>query len=249
VHETQIKHREVLSLMAEGQSSPTVAERRLTRTSFCPHCRSNSRQRLEWQTSYDAGDDSHDINGTYYAAVCLTCEQVCLYHLYDVQESGEFYPFVEAELRYPDDGSLHNAVPEAIRNCYLEANRIRELAPNGFAVLIRRALEFLCDDQKAQGKTLSQKVAWLAKEGRMPGALGDMTAVMRLLGNIGAHASEEKILPSDALAIDGFFKSLTEYVYVAPHKLKQFEERVKEMGKPKVPLDEDTSASSSKKNP
>ena len=49
-----------------------------------------------------------------------------------------------------------------------------------------------------------------------------MTDVLRLLGNIGAHAVEQSIKPIHVIVIDDFFHLIIEYVYVAPSKLKEF---------------------------
>jgi len=71
-----------------------------------------------------------------------------LYHAFlDVVEDKDFHL---ADLIWPDPGVLHQAVPKAVAECYIEASRIKNLAPNAFAVQIRRALEALCDDRGAK---------------------------------------------------------------------------------------------------
>ena len=64
----------------------------------------------------------------------------------------------------------------------------------------------------------------LADRGEIPTTLAEVTDVLRLLGNVGAHAAEESIKPWQVNAIDEFFRAVVEYVYVAPSKLKEFRE-------------------------
>lgn len=49
-----------------------------------------------------------------------------------------------------------------------------------------------------------------------------MTDVLRILGNIGAHADDMDINLAHTWAIDQFFRAVLEYVYVAPGKLAAF---------------------------
>ena len=135
--------------------------------------------------------------------------------------------FEKADLVYPKAGRLSAGVPKTIREVYDEAARIREIAPNAFAVQIRRALEALCEDRAAKGHSLVEKLKDLSARAGIPPVLAEMTDVLRLIGNIGAHGVGESVHPSQASAIDEFFKAVVEYVYVAPAKLRAFKERMK----------------------
>lgn len=57
-----------------------------------------------------------------------------------------------------------------------------------------------------------------------------MTDVLRLLGNIGAHAAGQSVKLGHVRAIDDFFRAIIEYVYVAPSKLKEFRDRLERFG-------------------
>lgn len=48
------------------------------------------------------------------------------------------------------------------------------------------------------------------------------TDIIRLVGNVGAHASEENVHPLQVMALDDFFKAVVEYVYVSPAKIDEF---------------------------
>lgn len=109
---------------------------------------------------------------------------------------------------------------------YYEAVKIKNLTPTLFAIQIGKALEFLCKDQKAQGKSLVQQIQDLSIKGIIPPTLLKMTEIMRVLRNIAAHASSIDITSSEADSIDGFFNIIVEYVYIAPYKINCLMQRL-----------------------
>lgn len=201
---------------------------------FCPHCGNRAPQRHIYTQEYL--DEGYSMDGTlsddnlpcaYYVAVCETCNKILLYESFiEIVEDKDFH---RAKLIWPDPGILHQSVPKAIAECYSEAARIKNLAPNAFAVQIRRALEALCDDRGAKKGNLQSRFQDLASRGEIPPVLAEMTGVLRLLGNIGAHAAVQNIKPGFVHAIDVFFRAIIEYVYVAPSKLKEFQNRLKSL--------------------
>lgn len=204
----------------------------IRRVAFCPHCGNRAPQRHILTQNYlgEGYSMDGDLAGTNfpcacYVAVCETCNQVLLYHaIIDVVEDKDFHL---ADLIWPDPGVLHRAVPKAVVDCYSEAARIKNLAPNAFAVQIRRALEAICDDRGIKKGALQRRLGELASRGEIPPVLAEMTDVLRLLGNIGAHAADQSVKPGHVWAIDGFFRAVVEYVYVAPSKLKEFRDGLK----------------------
>jgi hypothetical protein len=112
---------------------------------------------------------------------------------------------------------------------YAEAIRIKRNAPNAFAVMLRRALEAVCDDRGVEGGVLARRLKILADRGEMPPLLAEVSDVVRILGNMGAHASEMSVTPPDTWVLDDFFKAIVEYVYVAPSKLKEFKKNLERL--------------------
>jgi len=117
-------------------------------------------------------------------------------------------------------------VPERILKLYEEIWPLRHLAPNAFASQIRRALEFICRDQKAQGNNLFQQLKDLVARGTFPGYFAEITDLMRHIGNLSAHAGDEDIDFWDAELLDDFFRSIVEYVYIAPLKIQRLKDRI-----------------------
>ena len=188
---------------------------------------SESRQRLDHEVPYILEDTrGATYDATFVVAVCLACDRPLIYHIINDNVDGVQNWFQEAGLVWPDESRLHRSVPQAIRDCYSEAYPIIHLAPSAFAGQIRRALEFLCKDKGAAGRNLAQQVEWLATQQMIPGSLATMAASLRIFGNVAVHATEKKITREEAWALDGFFRSIVEYVYVAPAKLLEFEKRL-----------------------
>jgi len=198
---------------------------------FCPHCGNKASQRLIHSQHYDGQGFFFDgtpvpgeIPSVCFVAECETCKKILLYGAEIEIPKNEF--FANAHLIWPDAGTLHPSVPKKIGEYYQEASRIKNLAPNAFAVQIRRSLEALCDDRGAKKGSLHNRLKALSNDGEIPSVLAEMTDVLRLIGNIGAHASEESVMPGHVQVIDDFFRAIVEYVYVAPSKIKTFRENL-----------------------
>ena len=144
----------------------------IRRVAFCPHCGNRSPKRLiHTQRCSGTGwaitdDKAVEMDIEYYVAICETCDHVLLYRAIDSEVSAN--DFVHADLEYPDSGNLHKSVPEVIRDIYDEAFRIKEIAPNAFAVQIRRALEALCEDRGAKDGVLQKRLNDLVAKGEIP---------------------------------------------------------------------------------
>jgi hypothetical protein len=200
----------------------------IRKVGFCPHCGNKSPQKLiHTQGTVGTGwfiTDGEEVELTvvYFVASCETCNHVLIYRAVDDIPEDKF--FTSADLVYPESGKLHASVPKIVSNIYNEALRIKNLAPNAFAVQIRRALEALCEDRGAKSGTLQKMLNELSSKGEIPSTLMEATDLLRLLGNIGAHASEDTVQPWQVTTLDEFFRAIVEYVYVAPSKIKQFRE-------------------------
>jgi Domain of unknown function (DUF4145) len=196
-----------------------------SRISYCPHCGNTSPHHLVhtqpylerlWSTSDPK--DHIDEEAVYFVAVCKTCNEVLVYGGLKDSDAGEFDGAV---LVWPQFG-LDHAVPERIRQIYEEASRIENIAPNAFAVQIRRALEAVCIDRGATRGSLVQNIHELANRGEIPKTLVEASDLLRLIGNIGAHAGDRDVHRPQAHSLDRFFRAIVEYLYVSPKRIEQF---------------------------
>jgi Domain of unknown function (DUF4145) len=212
------------------------AQRRISkdirRIAYCPHCGNRAPQKLihiqrylERTWSAD-GTESEPTPWSMFVAVCETCYQILLYENLGDQDDPEH--FYRCELAFPRPSSLGLAVPRPIATIYEEAIRIKELAPNAFAVQIRRALEALSADKGIKKGTLQIQLNELAKKGDIPPTLAKASDLLRVIGNVGAHATPHSVHPLLANVIDEFFRAVVEYVYVAPKRLDHFKREMDE---------------------
>lgn len=169
----------------------------------------------------------------YYLYQCPTCQGISIY--------GDFaayprYRSLEERRIYPRGSQLlperhklasSDCIPERILKTYEEIWPLRHIAPNAFAGQIRRALEFICHEENAQGRTLFEQLKDLVSRGTFPGYFSEITDLMRQVGNLGAHAAERDVDVWDAELLDDFFRSIVEYVYIVPSKIERMKQRIR----------------------
>jgi len=200
----------------------------IRRVAFCPHCSNRAPQRLVLTQRYMErawsadGEDEHPWS--MFVAICETCNRPLLYE--NMGDQIDPTNFIRGDLEYPKGSFIDAVVPPSIARIYEEAHRIKEIAPNAYVVMIRRALEAIAVAENATGNSLQGKLNSLAEKGAIPAALAEATILIRKIGNIGAHADKKNVHPLLVYAIDDFFRAIIEYIYVAPKKLKEFKSRV-----------------------
>lgn len=189
---------------------------------LCSHCGNKTPHQLlmgtETSDIWDEFGDQKIIEMFVYQVVqCGTCKHISLL--------GGFQPelpphLIDYPLLYPASPELDRSVPEAIRHAYAEAARIRKHAPNAYAGQIRKAIEYLCKDKGASGRDLYSQLKSLADKHILPATLAEMTDLIREIGNAGVHIDKGEVSIWDAGLIDEFFKSIINYVYIAPAKIE-----------------------------
>jgi hypothetical protein len=153
---------------------------------------------------YDEIDRPYYEPFTYRLYACGTCSGLALLGCFDHEtpEHDQLFegppfpqlypagPYIDPPSHTVTDG---NPVPPPVRKAFRDAWPLRHTAPGAFANQIRRTLEFICDDQKATGKTLHAKLQDLAERGIFPPGLADIADLVREVGNIGSHASDKDL--------------------------------------------------------
>jgi hypothetical protein len=196
---------------------------------LCHHCGNTTPQKLLFQTTnsetvYYSNGEPFQLDYYHFLTQCETCTGLSLYASAIFQDDPENWR--EEFLVFPVRKNLPEVIPEKVHRAYMEASRISKIAPNAFAGQIRRALEYVCRDKQAKGHTLIDMVAYLAKQGIIPPTLAQMTDGIRILGNIGVHATDVEIDSTDVDTMDDFFKAILEYVYIGPYKISQLKDNL-----------------------
>jgi hypothetical protein len=208
-----------------------------TDASVCYHCANTVPQvkigMFRGQELFEHLDGRRwNVDYDYELFQCPTCRGVSVfgdfseYPKYRSRKARRIYP--RGPQLLPDSHMLFSkeCVPERIVALYEEIWPLRHIAPNAFASQIRRALEFICRDQNAQGNSLFKQLRDLISRGIFPGYFAEITDLMRHVGNLGAHAGDTDVDFWDAELLDDFFRSIVEYVYIAPSKIKRLRQRI-----------------------
>lgn len=210
------------------------------RISFCPHCSNECthQKTFEYNTATKEWDELREnllgeSQCTYFLAICETCNHPLLYYIDEntgVCDSTAS-DFQNAELVWPQGFELDYIVPDTITHCYRTAARLRDSDPNAYAMQIRRALEALCDERGTVKSGLQRRLQDLAFKNEIPPLLAEMSEMLRVLGNVGAHDHQHYLSVSDTRVIDDFFRTVVEYVYVAPSRIRCFRAELAKFGR------------------
>lgn len=212
----------------------------------CRHCGNCTPHRLALEHSqtmlFDEIENGERIGALFRwaAYICGTCGGLNLYGKFIEEDT----PDVLDSKLYPKGSDLkppHHTVspptpiPPRILRVYEEIWPLRHRTPAAFVGQTRRLLEFICQDQKAQGSDLFTQLKDLVAKGVFPGHFSDITELLRKVGNLGSHAEADEVSIWDAELIDEFFRSAIEYVYIAPARVRRMKERLA-LSKKKAPI-------------
>jgi hypothetical protein len=159
--------------------------------------------------------------------------------------------FARPNSLYPLGEKVLRGLPRKIDAAYQAAHKVRNIDANAYGVLLGRVLDLVCEDRKASGKTLDQKLKSLAQNGEIPSKLVDVAAGVRKLRNIGAHANMGDLTAAELPVLDDLTRAILEYVYSAPFLAKEAEKRLAKLKtkKGEDPTQEDDPSDEGEGNP
>lgn len=122
--------------------------------------------------------------------------------------------------------TLHEGIPRGVRDGVMEARKCFEAgAFLATAVMVRRAIEGFCADQGANHKTLHNALQELVQRNVIDARLLEWANGLRILGNVGAHFSDQAVVRQDASDALDLIEAMLDYVYVFSAKFEQFKAR------------------------
>jgi hypothetical protein len=198
----------------------------------CPHC---GKSGLEVQaavyaemTAGVAGRDTATLS--YQTWVCPVCSEITVERLfYDPSVDPDN---MQISTLYPLPDSLAYGLPPSVSKAYTEANRMKVVNSNAYAVMLGRMLDTVFLDRGAQGKTMYDKLNDLSQRGELPQRLADLAHNFRELRNIAAHADLGTLGPEDIPILEATVRAVLEYIYRAQaliehssHRLNALRER------------------------
>ncbi|MEG4378185.1 DUF4145 domain-containing protein [Microcoleus sp. M2_B4] len=162
----------------------------------------------------------------YQLMLCLACKKVTLlqYFEHDCQDPEED---IKVETLYPPQGVKLFDLPFSVQKAYEAAQKARAIDANAYAILLGRMLEVVCEDNKAKGKNLYDKLNFLAEKGKIPSNLVDVAHGLRMLRNIGVHEPLEGLSSDEIPILDDLSRAILEYIYIASGLAAQAEKRLK----------------------
>lgn len=208
----------------------------------CCYCGNRTPHRLQFRYEHSMFWDEVTMNGgdekvfqpyTWLCYSCGTCGGLNIFGAFfdfelpmESLSQARLYPRGAGVLPPTHTMSPNQPVPTKFLQLYEEVWPLRHRAPAAFIGQIRRLLEFVCADQGAAGKDLFEKLKDLSAKGVFPGYFAQITTLLRKVGNMGAHAADEELSIWDAELIDDFFRSILDYVYIAPARIRRMEKRL-----------------------
>lgn len=208
-------------------------EKRFTGLFKCDHCGNTSHMEIVAVFSQVEGccDESSGISWeagpVWEILLCPACSDVILQktHYHDGFGPEEW----QREMLYPAKTKSIIGLPKEVNMAYGAAFKVRNIDPNAYAVLLGRVLDKVCLDRKAEGKSLSEKLQYLAQQGEIPNRLAEMAHQLRQLRNIGAHADLGDLTTNEIPVLSSLCNAILEYVYTAPALIEQVKKHLEQL--------------------
>lgn len=212
------------------------------RSTMCGHCKKVTVFELRGEGTKNGAvidENYHDgqVITTWRILECQWCKRPTLEEIetdYSFK-MDDVYGWMEPvsykiTILYPEDKPVKaplTDLPEMIEKKYLATLKMQNVEPSACAVLAGRALEAICNYEKATGKTLSDKLNNLVGSDRIPRTLAEMAHQLRQIRNLGAHDAEDEVTEEDVPLILDFLEAILEYLYIAPAKIAAVQRRLK----------------------
>ncbi len=193
----------------------------------CGKCDKISSQRVVSTYTHTVRQEFDDEEG-----LCIDQDYILrLSHCYSCEGINLTFEDEDGEVRilWPTLNKELEGLPSRIAKAYKASRAVRLIDANAFAVLLGRVLELVCIDRNAEGDTLYAKLQDLGKRGEVPDRLIQMAHQVRTLRNIGAHATLGELTQSEVPIVDDLIRAILEYVYTAPAKINQVEQRIQKL--------------------
>ena len=199
----------------------------------CPHCGNIAPMErvARYSTvctqsdSDDTGEHSWDWDeGEIYRLLCCQgCGKVVLQRDYYDSRYVDYEDNAPETFMtlYPQPDTMPKVLPHSVKSEYEAAIAVKPISANAYAVLLGRVFDIVCEDRKASGKTLSERLADLAAKGEIPKPLAEMAHGLRQLRNVGAHADLGTLTQDEIQLLDAILRAILEYLYRAPRLVEE----------------------------
>lgn len=194
----------------------------------CPHCAARSNFIPRYNLTVHTGDYEYGFQtDLHYLCQCSYCNDVVYVKYWKVDVDPDWH--LQYETHYPLASHVYGEnVPAQIYAASYEASKcLNASAFLATAVMCRRTIEAIVKDQGADKATsLAAAIKSLVAEKSLPSAMGALADLVRLVGNIGAHASREEVTREQAHDMFNLTRTLIDALYVTPGKVSDMRQRL-----------------------
>ncbi len=205
---------------------------------ICTHCGNETlmNQIASKINNWDEGYGYYGWDNTILLQ-CPVCKKMTLIQeSYDsaigsyIDEYGNEKDYIEEIQLYPMLKMNFNNVPKEINNTYNSALRIKNITPEISIIALRKTLELICNNQKAEGKNLESKINDLCKKEIFSSKLKDISKITKKFGNLEAHENI-KVNNTELNYLFDFVTYIIEYLYVIPCRINELENKLNDLSK------------------
>lgn len=186
----------------------------------CPHCGSKSKFHPAFHARVARGEKEYGIETDHhYLSTCDFCGDVVYVKFWEIDLDPDWT--IQYETHYPLIGDqVSDQLPKLVHASFKEASRcLNATAPIATVVMCRRTIEAVIKDQGSSKRNLVDGIKDLVASKTLPDSLGALADVVRMVGNIGAHASDDEVTQSQAREMYDLTKALVDGVYLTPHRV------------------------------
>jgi hypothetical protein len=190
----------------------------------CPTCRSRVDAEVHGERkSYNPQEDPFPYKVALLS--CPSCGSTLVGLSEQIHDHPDNEPYWEDALRlWPEPKRvLPPYIPDFVRNSLEEADRCFNAgAYAACAVMCGRALEGICLHFKTKSTVLHTALIELRDTEIIDKRIYTWGDELRKVRNLGAHATAERVPPTDARYVLDFVHAITEYVFVLNKKFDDF---------------------------
>jgi hypothetical protein len=165
----------------------------------------------------------------YTFASCSQCKKPSVFYREDMGDGFENENYYRV---YPaEDRHLGFALPKIVRDSYEEAVRCDSArTPTACVVMVGRTLEAVCKEFDPGTKNILRGLKSMYDKGLISQEILEWSNELRVLRNLGAHATRQSIDRTDARGALDFLQAILEILYDLRPKFEQFRRRRKSEG-------------------
>ncbi|MFD1710509.1 DUF4145 domain-containing protein [Ottowia sp. GY511] len=155
---------------------------------------------------------------TYRLLQCDGCSRVSVYVWSALHSPHSQF----GEREYPGKVPELSEAPALVRKAFHQAERVRSVSNEAYAVKARAVLETIVRDRGVEQRNLAQGLAILADQEAIPPLLAKAATYIRLLGNAAAHSVEVSFTENHVRMIETFVAALINHLYIWPTAFQEF---------------------------